>query len=61
MTRQRPASESRPYIGRSGDRRSRGLPGAAGEFEGFGDGEKKFFGEGAADELHADGETVGGR
>jgi len=38
-----------------------GVPGAAGEFEGFGDGEKKFFGEGAADELDADGETAGGR
>jgi len=38
----------------------RGLPGAASEFEGFGDGEKKFFGERAADELDADGEAAGG-
>jgi len=38
----------------------RKLPGAAGEFEGFADGEEEFFREGAADELDADGEAFGG-
>ena len=37
----------------------RWLPGAAGKFERFGDGEKEFFGEGTADELDADGQAVG--
>ena len=36
------------------------MPGTASEFEGFGDGEEKFFREGAADELDADGEAIGG-
>src|ERR671924_1432105 len=33
------------------------LPGAAGVFEGFGDGENQFVFEGTADDLHADGKT----
>jgi hypothetical protein len=35
----------------------RGLPWAAGLFERFGDGEKKFFFERAGDELNADGQA----
>lgn len=33
------------------------LPGAAGLFEGFGDGEDEFVFEGTTDNLHADGKT----
>ena len=38
----------------------RGLPGAAGELEGFGDREEKFFVEWVADELNANREAVSG-
>ena len=36
------------------------MPGTTGEFEGFGDGQEKFFREGTSDELNADGKAVGG-
>ena len=73
MRQRRADSEVGPYSGKARKKQNqekdggikpplqrRGLPGATGEFEGFGDGEKKFFGEWVADELDADGETAGG-